>query len=91
MTETKQESQREPSQLYCFITGVVAGAGLDALMPVDGDGTLLNTVLDATGPAVGLIIYDIAFTRRIKVPNTAAMFAGSLVGQTAYFLLKNYV
>lgn len=76
-----------------FTLGAVVGAGLDALIPVDSDGTLVNTAMDAAIPGLvwGLVDKFIVGKTTMYAINSGGAFAlGHAVGQTLYQYFKTY-
>lgn len=92
-SEKNTESLTLGQTVTIFTLGAVVGAGLDALIPTESDGSLVNTVVDAF---TGGLVWSLADKFISKKPtmyavNSGGVLAlGSAVGQTLYHLLKTY-
>lgn len=74
--------------LVDFLLGAGIGAGMDLAIPVDSDGTLSNTLREALFPLLGHQVGKYGSMQE-RVTSGTAIYIGSVVGQTAYHLLKN--
>jgi len=68
-----------------FVVGMVMGAGLDLFMPVAGDGSLTNTVWEASLVSVPPSLLTLMSADRDKaMARGCAYAAGSVLGQFLY-------